>query len=62
MKAELEMSKVKIKAMTWDDLADFYAKKTGGRARIMPMDDIRNWALKQPEITENKDTTLSLSN
>jgi hypothetical protein len=42
------------KYLTWDDLADFYAKKTGGRARIKPMDMIYKWACKQEEIKETK--------
>lgn len=39
-----------IKHLTWDDLADFYHKKTGGHARTKQMDTIYDWAIKQPEI------------
>lgn len=38
------------KHLTWDDLADFYHKKTGGAARTKPMDVVYDWAVKQPEI------------
>ena len=48
-----------MKSLTWDDLADFYKQKTGGRARIRPMDEIYEWAKKQPEIKVNKDSSLS---
>lgn len=47
------------KNLTWDDLADFYNKKTGGSARTRPMESIFEWALTQPEIIENEDGTLS---
>lgn len=46
--------------MTWDDLADFYHKKTGGHARTKPMDQIYDWAIKQEEITVNEDGSLTL--
>jgi len=46
--------------LCWDDLADFYHKKTGNHARIQPMKSIYNWAIKQKEIKVNKDTTLSI--
>lgn len=49
----------KIKTLNWNDLADFYNKKTGGQARIRPMDEIYEWAAKQPEIKINKNTSLS---
>ena len=48
-----------MKTLTWDELANFYDKKTGGRARIQPMKTIFEWAIKQPEIEENKDGTLT---
>lgn len=48
-----------IKKLTWDQIADFYDKKTGGTARIQPMKSIYNWAVKQEEIIKNKDTSLS---
>jgi hypothetical protein len=50
----MKMAKNK-KLLTWDDLAEFYHKKTGGHARIRPMDEIYKWAVKQPEIKETKD-------
>jgi hypothetical protein len=37
-------------AITFDDLADFYHKKTGGTARTKPMDSVVEWATKQEEI------------
>jgi hypothetical protein len=46
------------KYLTWDDLADFYKKKTGGTARIKPMDTIYNWAVKQEEIIETEEGLL----
>ena len=50
---------MKKKTITWDELADFYAKKTGGRAKIRPMEEIYQWATEQPEIIVNKDSSLS---
>jgi hypothetical protein len=47
------------KSLTWDDLAEFYGKKTGGRAKIRPMDEIYEWATKQEEIQVNEDSSLS---
>jgi hypothetical protein len=46
------------KYLTWDDLADFYHKKTGGHARIKPLDTIYKWACKQEEIVETKNGLL----
>jgi hypothetical protein len=40
--------------LTWEDLADFYKEKTGGTARIQPMDTIYKWATKQKEIKVDK--------
>jgi len=48
-----------MKYLTYDDLADFYDKKTGGTARIQPVDKIYEWATKQEEIQINEDTSLS---
>jgi hypothetical protein len=36
--------------LTWDMLAEFFKKKTGGIARTKPMSYIYKWAVKQPEI------------
>ena len=44
--------------LTWDDLADLYNEKTGGRARTMPMDTIYDWAIKQPDIKVTDDGFL----
>jgi len=49
-----------MKTLTWDELADIYKEKTGGRAKIMKMTDIYNWAVKQEFIKVNEDSTLSL--
>lgn len=49
-----------VNKLTWDDLADFYAKKTGGKAKIRPMEEIYNWATQQEEIVVNDDSSLSL--
>lgn len=49
------------KTITWNDLADFYNKKTGAAARIEPMEKIYRWATEQPEITINPDTSLSFT-
>ena len=43
------------KYLTWDDLADLYKERTGGRARIKPMDEIYEWACEEPDIIETKD-------
>lgn len=48
-----------MKELTWDELADFYKKKTGQLAKIRPMDEIYEWATKQQEIVVNEDTSLS---
>ncbi len=48
-------------SLTWDSLAAFYEKKTGKNARTKPIEDIYKWALKQPEIKRNKDSSLSLN-
>lgn len=45
----------KIKYLTWDDLADLYKERTGGIARIKPMDMIYRWACTQKDIKETKD-------
>lgn len=47
-----------MKYLTWDDLANFYHKKTGGRARIKPMNEIYDWAIEQEEIKETKNGLL----
>ena len=39
-----------MKALTWEDLANFYEEKTSGNARTKKMDTIFNWAAKQKEI------------
>lgn len=49
----------KKKNLSWEDIADFYKEKTGGSARIRPMNEIYEWAVKQEEIIVNKNTTLS---
>ena len=37
------------KPLTWNDLADIYDAKHGGRkARTLPMDTVWDWAAKQP--------------
>jgi len=49
------------KAITWDELADVYARETGGKARIQPMEKIFDWAVGRKDIFKlNKDGTLSL--
>ena len=41
--------------LTWDDVADFYKKKTGRTARTLPMDKVYDWALLQSEIVVTDD-------
>jgi hypothetical protein len=48
--------------LTWDDLAELYKSRTGGRARIMPMATIFEWAKSQPDIEETADGGLVMSN
>lgn len=43
------------KYLTWEDLAVFYKKKTGGTAKTKPMDTIYNWAIKQKEVVEDNE-------
>lgn len=39
------------KPLTWDELADFYNSKTGGRrAKTLPMGYIFKWAERQKDI------------
>jgi hypothetical protein len=45
--------------LTYDDLADFYKRKTGRSTRILEVDDIYLWAILQKVIRVNKDTSLS---
>ncbi len=52
------MSK-RLKKLSWDDLAEFYNKKTGMNARTKPMEVIYQWAERQPEIKKYKDGSLS---
>jgi hypothetical protein len=48
-----------MKTLTWDEVADFYDKKTGGTARIQTISKVYKWATRQPEIVVNDDTSLS---
>jgi len=46
-------------ALTWEDLADMYKKATGSSAKVRPMDEIFEWAEKQPGVVLNeRDGTL----
>lgn len=47
-----------MKKLTWDDLAELYKERTGGRARIMPMDTIFKWAANEPDIEKTEDGGL----
>lgn len=40
------------KYLTWDDLANLYKERTGGRARTRPMGSVYEWAIEQPDIEE----------
>ena len=42
------------KILTWDDLADLYDKRTGGTARIKPLEEVYKWGVKQKDIIESK--------
>jgi hypothetical protein len=35
-----------MRYLTWDDLAVLYKKETGRSAKILPMDQVFNWAAK----------------
>jgi hypothetical protein len=48
------------KNLTWDELADLYKKKTGGRPKTKTMDSIYEWAKRQDFIGVNEDTGLYL--
>lgn len=50
----------KNEALTWDDLADLYRIRTGGVARIRPMEEVFDWALTQPDISKTEDGSLIL--
>lgn len=39
----------KKKALTWEDLANYYDKFTGGTARTRPMHKVFEWAEKQTD-------------
>ena len=43
------------KYLSWDDLADIYDKKTGGKARTLPMQSIADWASNQKDILTAND-------
>lgn len=45
MKSEKKFSK----PLTWGDLANEYYKVTGNSAKIIPMNDIFEWAENQPD-------------
>ena len=47
------MSK-EAQGLTWDNLAALYNQRTGRNARIMPLNAIYNWAVRQPEIQERE--------
>lgn len=46
------------KHLTWEDLAEIYKVRTGGRAKIRPMDEIYQWAVSQPDIEETAEGFL----
>ena len=47
-------------SLSWDELADLYDRRTGGTARIKPLEEVYDWAVKQSYIKVNDDTSLSI--
>lgn len=45
--------------LTWDDIAGLYKAKTGRTAKVLPMDEVYEWAAQRDEIVVNEDTSLS---
>ena len=48
------------KYLTWNNVADLYKERTGGIARIKPMDIIYQWAIKEKDIKETKNGLILL--
>ena len=48
-----------MKRLTYEDLGTFYKEKTGWTAKTKPLEYIFEWAVKQEEIQENIDGSLS---
>lgn len=46
--------------LTWDQLADLYGQRTGGRARTLPMGVVFKWATTQTDIHETEEGYLVL--
>lgn len=49
-----------MKPLTYDDLADMYKIRTGGNARICPMQRIVEWALTQPDVDVDAEDNVCL--
>ena len=45
--------------LTWDDLADLYAGRTGGSVRTRKMQDVFDWAEEQDDIETVDDGYLA---
>lgn len=50
----------RLKPLTWDELADLYRQRTGGNARIKPMEEVAKWAETQPDVEVDKDDNICL--
>lgn len=48
------------KELTWDDAAVLYKERTGGSAKIRPMEAIFEWAESQPDIEKTEDGSLRM--
>ena len=52
---------MKLKPLTWDELANLYDSRVGGRkARTLPMEKVAKWAETQPDIVIDKDDNICL--
>ncbi len=47
-------------SLTWEELAELYHKRTGGQARVKPMNTIFAWAKKQPDIESDGEDGLRM--
>jgi hypothetical protein len=53
--------KTKEKAMTWEDLAEWYDKNIGGRkARTLPMEKVFEVCIETGKFEEQKDGSIVL--
>ena len=60
MTSQIANTKANTKAITWDELAEWYDKNHVGKARTLPRDTVFHTARISGDFTLNTDGTLSL--